>query len=916
MNWIISATALAALALAPTCVRAETPTPPACQGTLASGFVRDSTAAIIPGASLTLDNNKPVTSASDGSFRLPCLTPGQHHLHIEAPSFATSDITLTAPLLQPELKIVLQPSEVDTTVDVTADTDTVPSVNASGPSETISGTRLQSLADDPDDLLRELQQMASAAGGSPGNATIGIDGFSGNGEGGTTLPPKSSIAYIKVNPDLFSSEYRDPPFGGGEIQIYTKPGQPTFHGALFTTNSSSWMNARDPFSTGNSPIGKQRYGFELSGPIRKQGSDFSLNLEHRAINNVAAVNAFIADASGNPVPFTQTVPANQALWVGLARADWQLGSKNTVTVSFNSYDNHFTNLGVGGTTIADAGYDEYRYEHTTHISDLTTISPKLMHELRIGIMLDGRIDTPNSSAPSLQVSGAFTGGGATVGTRHLNEKYNSLDDDIILTAGNHLLKVGVQSEFLDQHKRLPINFNGTYTFGGTGTQTSLQQYAASLTGNATATNFSDTEGNPQINFVQIRIATYVQDDWKVRPNLHLAYGLRYYGQDNPTLVRNVSPRLGISWSPDKKANTTLHAHAGMFSGRITSGPWAQFLEQDGTQRVTSTVYNPSAYCPAGVSTSCNPFNNATTLHTINTLQPNFPNISYAIEDIGFSHTFPLGWTLTGSFDLAQVWHDMRTENINSPLNGSPTGPRPGTPNLNILQLQGTGRGYGNVTFAGLEQHSLKRIQFFAGAVRVDIIDDTDDNIFATPQTTGVNTGEYARRNNNPLWNVFGNFTLTLPAKLKLSGNFNGEGAAAYNITTGNDNNGDGDFNDRPRYAPAGTPLCSVSPTSTPCAYNTQWGLLTNTGDGVTLNRNKGVLPWTYYLDTNLARTFNLTHNAKADHPQTLTVNVRSSNILNHTNVTAVGGVLGSPLFGVAYAADAGRRFEGGLRYTF
>jgi hypothetical protein len=226
MNWIISATALAALALAPTCVRAETPTPPACQGTLASGFVRDSTAAIIPGASLTLDNNKPVTSASDGSFRLPCLTPGQHHLHIEAPSFATSDITLTAPLLQPELKIVLQPSEVDTTVDVTADTDTVPSVNASGPSETISGTRLQSLADDPDDLLRELQQMASAAGGSPGNATIGIDGFSGNGEGGTTLPPKSSIAYIKVNPDLFPRNTATLPSAAAKSRSTPSPANP------------------------------------------------------------------------------------------------------------------------------------------------------------------------------------------------------------------------------------------------------------------------------------------------------------------------------------------------------------------------------------------------------------------------------------------------------------------------------------------------------------------------------------------------------------------------------------------------------------------------------------------------------------------------------------------------------------------
>ena len=76
------------------------------------------------------------------------------------------------------------------------------------------------------------------------------------------------------------------------------------------------------------------------------------------------------------------------------------------------------------------------------------------------------------------------------------------------------------------------------------------------------------------------------------------------------------------------------------------------------------------------------------------------------------------------------------------------------------------------------------------------------------------------------------------------------------------------------------------------------------------------MPWTFHIDTNLQRAFKLTRNAKAEHQQTLTINLRSSNILNHMNVTSVGGVLGSPLFGVPYAADNGRRVEAGLRYAF
>ena len=164
--------------------------------------------------------------------------------------------------------------------------------------------------------------------------------------------------------------------------------------------------------------------------------------------------------------------------------------------------------------------------------------------------------------------------------------------------------------------------------------------------------------------------------------------------------------------------------------------------------------------------------------------------------------------------------------------------------------------------------------------------------------------------------TFGNATLNLPAKLNLSAEFNGQGEAHYNITTGFDNNGDGNFNDRPQFATPGTPSCASQPSAAPCYYPTHYGNLTLSGGTGTLNRNIGVMPWTVYLNMNLQRTFALTRNPKANHPQTLQVNVRSANVLNKDNVKSVGGVLGSPTFGVPYAADHGRRVEIGARYSF
>jgi hypothetical protein len=910
---LLAAVGIAALALPHALAQTD------CRGATVTGVVRDSTLAVIPGAALTLDGRASVVSGADGQFHFACVVGGAHHLLAVAPGFAKRDLSFNTPRTG-SLDLVLRPEEVDTQVNVSAE-ETVISTTASGPTQTIAGNRLQTLADDPDDLLRELQQMAAAAGGSPTSATISVDGFLG-GDGNSTLPPKSSIAYIKVNPDLFSAEYREPPFGGGRVEVYTKPGQSAFHGALFATNGSPWMNARDPFSASKAPLGKQRYGFELSGPVRKKGSDFTVILEHRSIDNYAAVNAITLDSAGNPVNTLANVATPQNLWVGTARMDWQLGPKNTFIATYGANVNHLQNVGVGGSTLAQAGYDSARYDHTLHLTNVTTASAKLMHEARLSLEWDGETDSPVSAAPQLQVAGAFTGGGATIGPQGLRELDIEYDDDAILNTKKHLMKFGVFTEILDEHKSLTSNINGTFNFGGgtapvlnsnnqpvpgqTEVITGLEQYRRALLGLAggAPTAYSNVAGNPQVDFVQTRLTLFFQDDWKLRPNLSVAYGLRYYYQTDPNLWGNLTPRLGLAWSPDKKSTWTIRAHAGLFAGRYNSRNYAEILRMDGTERVTSIIYNP--LCSSVTSASCNPFVGATPIHSERTVAPGLPNLFYGIENLGVSRSLPHGWSLSTDFYLGQLWHYGHSENINSPLNDSPTGPRPGQANLNILQLQASGRGYGNVESFTLDQHSFKRVQFSAGAVRVDVIADTDDDPFSNPQTTGSNVGEFARRSGNALMNVFGNATITLPEKLQLSANLNSSGRAPYNITTGFDNNGDGNFNDRPQYAAPGTPG----------AISTPWGLLVASGGTGVFPRNKGIMPWTYYLDTNLQRAFKLTRDSKAEHQQTLTVNLRSSNVLNHTNVTQVGGVLGSPLFGVPYAADNGRRVEAGLRYSF
>jgi hypothetical protein len=286
--------------------------------------------------------------------------------------------------------------------------------------------------------------------------------------------------------------------------------------------------------------------------------------------------------------------------------------------------------------------------------------------------------------------------------------------------------------------------------------------------------------------------------------------------------------------------------------------------------------------------------------------PHLANLTWGGANVGGTRTLPGGWNLSADWYFGRMWNDVRSVNINAPLNGVPTGPRPFASNLNILQMNNSGQGNISATFVGVENHNYKRAQFFFGAVRVELVDDTDDNELSTPQSSYSDAGEFAHRSGQNTWNIFGNATFTLPEKLQLSLNGNGGIDAHYNITTGYDNNGDGDFNDRPQYAVPGQPG----------AIQTPYGLLVESGGTGVFPRNKGVMPATVYLDANLQRAFKLTRNAKAEHQQTLTLNVRSSNVLNHLNVTSVGGVLGSPEFGLPYAADNGRRVEAGARYSF
>jgi len=890
-------------------------------GIRVEGAITDPTGAVIPGAQVKSASGERTTTDITGRYMLPCVRSGSTTLAVEAEGFAPGTIHASAPLGQSaHVNLQLTVAGVQTEVQVGDDATAMDADHGVG-TQTLNSADVQLLADDPDDFLRELQALAARGGGIPGAATITVDGF----QNGSALPPKGSIASIRVNPDMFSPEYERAPYLGGRVEIFTKPGAASFHGAVFLTDSDGSFNATDPFSLTATPAGKRRYGFELSGPIVPNKGDFALALEKRDIDEFNVVNAVTLGSNNSGAPLQQTVSAPQRLWIASARSGWQLTPTDTATVSFSSNVNNLGNQGVGGLSLTEAGYSSLVSEYDLRFANTQTLNANLLHETRIGYTWKRTEQTPNSTTPSLQVAGYFNGGGATSQNVNDRERDLEVDDDVMVTHGKHSIKLGAQSLGIFVHNYDPNTFNGAYVFGGgiaplldannnptgqTTTISAIEQYRRALLSlpGGNPTTYQLTTGIPLVPLSQWRLAMYAEDAIKLASNITVATGLRYQLQTSPGSFANFAPRIGISWSPDKKQSWVFHVRAGLFHDPNLQSYATEVYRLNGTRQQQTTVYSPNYTDPLTPTTG------SIQVSTLNEFPRSLTQVSSLQSHISVEHNFQHGWHSLATLYWAENWGSLRIANINAPMvissNGSapdPTAallaPRPIAPNENIMQYQNSGHLSGSIFVTGVDRNS-SRFGFSAYYVHTDLKTDTGTGVIS-PQSSYSEKGESSRPDGESANAIYANTHATLPFKVEFSSILDALSGQPYNVTTGTDGNGDGNFNDRPSYASA----------SGAGVYSTRFGLLsTNTVNG-DVTRNLGTMPARIHLDANLSRVFRLNPNDK-DHPRTLTFNVRSANLLNHTNVTTVGTVVSSSTFSQPISAETARRAELGVRFAF
>ena len=919
------------------------------------GQVTDPSGAAITGATavMTPATGSPLVAQTNaqGMYEFKALPAGKYVLTVVAPGFTTyenDNVVIADQALRLNVSLTIEVQTQKVQVSDTAPTVDVNPANNAG-SITISGKELEALPDDPDELESDLQALAGPSAG-PNGGQMYIDGFTAG-----QLPPKSSIREIRINQNPFSSEYDK--LGYGRIEIFTKPGTDKLHGQVQVNGNDSAFNSANPFAGAEPPYYSTFFNGNVGGPINRKAS-FFFNIDRRDINELAVINAYVL----GPAPYTTEVPSvgtisnpRQRTNVG-PRIDWAVTKNNTLTARYQYWRNTETNdLGSQFSLPTQADYSK-ETEQTVQVSDTQIFGTKIVNETRFQYNRDYTVQTPTDSNPTDNVLGNFTGGGLSSGAQNDRENNYELQNYTSLIHGNHVFKFGGRFRDTRDTNYSTAGFNGTFTFstllGTDSLTTSCQSHTqnppcpaslsaamnASPGSPAYATTLTYTTGSPTATVNYYDFEPYFQDDWRIRPNVTLSYGLRFETQSAIHDHADWAPRLGFAWGVHGRSTppfVVIRGGFGIFYDRFQSGNILEAERLNGTTEQQFIVDNPSCFpgldaalanfstCGTPTSSTSNTYQISSRLHAPYTLQ----------GAISVERQVTKAGTVAVTFLNSQGFDEFLTINTAAPLPG--TACYPSCPPIT------GGNKYMYISEGNFRQHQLivnsnmrvgSKLQLFT-YYTLNYANSDASGASSFPSNSHDIGQDYGRASFDVRHRLFLGGTIGFPYLIRLSPFLVAWSGSPFNITTPLDLNGDQIYNDRPS-------LLSTCPTTPQTnIYCTPLGVFDATGaSGTPLPINYGTGPAHFALNLRLTKTFGLGAKVKgntagqgfggpgggghrggplfggggpgpmssnSDRRYNLTLGLGVRNVFNNVNVTNPNAVLESRLFDVSNALQGG-----------
>lgn len=500
--------------------------------------------------------------------------------------------------------------------------------------------------------------MSFAGGdGRSTNFTVDGANFNNNFGLSDNLPgggnPISMDAIEEVQVVIAPFDVRQTNFIGGGINAITKSGTNTFKGSAYTyfQNQNMRGNSIDGEDLGaRAKESKTIYGATFGGPIIKNKLFFFANVEvekqpqqvikwrartegeqpdennyisRTTLSDMQKVSDFLRDKYGYDTGSATNFPADEKNLKLLGRIDWNITNGHKLSVRYNYTKNTAWNApnansmdGGSGSRLYNTsrvGYQSMSFANSMYSQDNkvssvsadlnSRFSDKISNQLLFTYTdIEDMRGTNSSPFPFIdilagkdaegnQIMEPYMSAGYELFTYNngVKNKITSVIDNFTYFAGDHKITAGISFEHQLASNAYMRNGTGYYRYS------SLDDF---LNGAAPET-FAWTYGyngvsDPKAQVTFNQIGFYAQDEWNIRPNVKLTYGIRFDDLifDNSDLQRNdaiydldfggkhidtgkwpksrmqISPRVGFVWDVFKDNSLKVRGGTGIFTGRL------------------------------------------------------------------------------------------------------------------------------------------------------------------------------------------------------------------------------------------------------------------------------------------------------------------------------------------------------------
>jgi len=448
---------------------------------------------------------------------------------------------------------------------------------------------------------------------------------------------------------------------GGQISFITKSGSNRFHGSVFEYLRNDFFDARNTFNkkgSGNPKFRLNQFGGSIGGPILKdklfgfanyeglrQGwaAPYSQStLSNFARNQIAGsspIYPLLAAFPVDPNPASsETITSAPVVTVvgnnrinedfGAIRFDYHINDRFTMYARYNR--DQGTSTQVQDASLSQFGQVSVPQNGVLALNQVW--STRLFNETKFGyngikmrvLGLAGPSPNADLSRARISIAGLTNIGSLIslsssfngVGAPYTGQTFSYIDN-LSYVAGNHNLKFGAEIR--------PISLYNNQLGGTTYTYNSISAFIANTPNQiqffgdlSDLSPFTGLSGNAQVK--QNYYIGYAQDEWKVKPNLTLSYGLRYeyysplhevrnknvfFDMNAGTIIPkfsgdwynsskvNFGPRLALTWSPAfSKGETVIRLGGGVFYG---PGQTEDQIQPEANDRVSRTFTSGKAY---------------------------------------------------------------------------------------------------------------------------------------------------------------------------------------------------------------------------------------------------------------------------------------------------------------------------------